>query len=96
MQQAMAEEKAEVAAITSNPEAPTFDNTIVALAESGERLALVQAAFYNQLSAHTNDELDELSLRIAPVLTQHANDIMLDEQLFARISSVRPIRSRES
>lgn len=88
MRAAMDEEMAEVEAIAANPEQPTFRNTIVALAESGERLARIQAAFYNQLSAYTNDALDEISLRMAPVLTQHANDIMLNEQLFARVKMV--------
>ena len=44
--------------------------------------------FFNLLSAETNDEMDALAQKMSPILTKHANDIRLNEQLFERIKYV--------
>ncbi|HRF85465.1 MAG TPA: M3 family metallopeptidase [Alloprevotella sp.] len=81
-------EEYEIAAITKNSEEPTFENTIVAFDRSGELLQKATAVMYNLLSAETNDELDALSQKMAPLLSDHNSNIMLNKQLFRRINSV--------
>ncbi len=78
----------EIEAIINNPQSPTFDNTIVALEHSGELLSVVSATFFNLLSAETSDELETLSLEMSPILTEHENNISLNENLFNRIKVV--------
>ncbi len=89
IEQGMKEEADEVAAITANPQTPTFRNTVVALSESGAALERATAAMYNLLSAETSDELDALANEMAPALSEHGNNIMLNEQLFERVRYVR-------
>ncbi len=89
IEQGMKEEADEVAAITANPQTPTFRNTVVALSESGAALERATAAMYNLLSAETSDELDALANEMAPALSEHGNNIMLNEQLFERVKYVR-------
>lgn len=83
------QEMAEVEAIANNAEAPTFDNTIVALEHSGALLERATTVMYNQLSANTSDELEELAQRLSPILSEHSSNIMLNERLFARVKSVK-------
>ena len=73
--------------IINNPEAPTFDNTI-AYTTPDNMLSRVTEVFFNLLSAETNDAMDELAQKMSPILTEHANNIMLNEQLFARVKQV--------
>lgn len=80
--------EAEINAITENPEAPTFENTIVAFENSGNLLERVSAVFYNMQAAETNDELQELAQKMIPVISEHSNNISLNEKLFARIKKV--------
>lgn len=84
----MDEEMQEVDTIVNNPEAPTFANTIVALANTGENLERATAVMYNLLSAETDDNLEELASKLAPKLSEHSNNIMLNEKLFARVKAV--------
>lgn len=81
------------AKIINDPEEPTFENTIIRVdREKGdeyyELLERVSTVFFNMLSANTNDEMDELAQKMSPILTQHANDIMLNEDLFKRVKYV--------
>lgn len=76
----MDEEMQEVDTIVNNPEAPTFANTIVALANTGENLERATAVMYNLLSAETDDNLEELASKLAPKLSEHSNNIMLNEK----------------
>jgi peptidyl-dipeptidase Dcp len=80
--------KNEIAAITNDQEMPSFENTIVTLEHSGKFLDRVSTIFSNLLSAETTDELDNLAQKLMPVLSTHANDIKLDEKLFARVKFV--------
>lgn len=82
------EEKEEINRIVNNDEAPTFQNTIEALECSGETLSLATTLMYNQLSANTNDELEELSQRMASILSEHHSEIMQNEALFQRVKQV--------
>lgn len=81
-------EEAEVEQIVAQSEAPTFQNTIVALARSGELLERATTLMYNQLSANTNDALEDLAERMAPVLSEHSNNILLNDGLFQRVKTV--------
>ena len=88
LEEGMQKDMEEVDAITNNAEAPTFDNTIVALSRSGEKLDRATTIMYNLLSAETDDELDELSNEMAAKLSEHDNNIMLNEKLFSRVKYV--------
>ena len=88
MEKGMEEHNWEVEAITHNPNEPTFSNTIVALEKSGALLDRVSTVFGNLLSAETSDELEALAERMMPRLSEHSNNISLNEKLFARIKQV--------
>ena len=79
---------AEVNAIVTNADEPTFENTIVALDRAGETLNRVLGVFYPMLSAYADDELMAVSERMAPVLSEHFNSITLNEQLWQRVKHV--------
>ena len=91
---ALAEARREVAAITGNPEAPTFANTVVALERSGTALDNIAEIFFALHSAETSPEMDEAAERIEAKLVAYANDVNLDPALFARIEAV--YRNRDS
>ena len=78
----------EIEAIINNPEQPTFHNTIVALERSGAILDRAATIFGNLLSAETSDELQAIAQRVMPQLSEHSNNISLNEKLFARIKAV--------
>ena len=80
--------QAEVDAIINNPETPTFENTIVALDYAGDMLDRVVTVFFNLNSAETSDEMQALAQKLSPVLTEHSNNISLNEKLFARVKAV--------
>ena len=80
-------QNAEIDAIINNPAAPTFENTIVPYEKSGELLHRVTTVFGNLLSAETSDELQELAREIMPLMSEHENNISLNEKLFARIKT---------
>jgi peptidyl-dipeptidase Dcp len=76
----------------NNPAKPTFDNTIINKDDDTEGyydlLERVSTVFFNLLSAETNDDMDALAQKMQPILTQHANDVRLNERLFERIKYV--------
>ena len=78
----------EIKAIVENPEEPTFENTIVALDNSGEILARVSGVFFALTEADTNDELMALEGKIAPMLSEHSDNIFLNQDLYKRVASV--------
>lgn len=88
-------QNAEIDAIINNPEAPTFANTILAYEKSGEMLHRVNTVFGNLLSAETNDDLQELAKEIMPLMSEHENNISLNEKLFERIKTVHALQSEE-
>ena len=91
----MARQKAEIDAIINNPDEPTFANTVEPYELSGEMLERTTTVFGNQLSANTCDELQELANKLMPMLSEHENDISLNEQLYARIKKVYDNRANE-
>ena len=82
------EEDQEIDHIAKNPDAPTFANTIEAMERSGQLLDKVTTVFFNLLSAETTDFLDELAQKMSPILSEHSNNIMLNEGLFMRVKAV--------
>jgi peptidyl-dipeptidase Dcp len=86
--QGMAEELKEVDAIAHNPEPPTFENTVVALECSGRLLNRVNTIFSNLNGCNTNDALQKIESDMAPQLAAHADTILLNPALFARIKAL--------
>lgn len=82
------EQNAEIKAIVANPEAPTFENTIVALDNSGAILARVSGVFFALTEADTNDSLKVLHEKIAPILSEHGDNIYLNQDLYERVAAV--------
>ena len=85
---AIEQNRAEIDAIINNPEAPTFENTIVAMAESGELLGRVTGVFYVLNNCVTSPEMQQIALNITPKLTALQNDVSLNPELFARVKAV--------
>ena len=92
MERGMTEHLAEIETIASNPEPPTFENTIVAMERSGRLLGRVTSVFYNLVSADTNDERQAIQREMSPKLTAHQDSIRLNDQLFARIEALHQRR----
>lgn len=90
----MAEQRAEAAAIARNPEAPTFDNTLVALERSGGLLDRVQTVFSNINAANTNSEMQKIQTEMSPKLAAHRDAIFLDAALFARVQMLYEQRAK--
>jgi peptidyl-dipeptidase Dcp len=86
--EAMAVEKAEVEAIANNKEEPTFKNTIEELEKTGKLLDRVSRVFDCLDEANTNDELQNISRKLAPLRAKHNDDINLNKKLFARIKQI--------
>lgn len=78
----------EIKAIVENPDEPTFENTIVALDNSGEILARVSGVFFALTEADTNDEMMALEAKIAPMLSEHSDNIFLNQELYKRVAAV--------
>ncbi len=85
---AIAEAKAEIDAIVSNPEAPDFENTIEALEFSGRTLDRVSSIFYNLMEADTNDEMQAIAEEISPAMTEYSMYVSLNKPLFERVKAV--------
>ncbi len=78
----------EIEVIVSSQDVPTFENSVVALEESGALLTKVSDVFYNMTSAKTSDRIQEIAREASPLLSQHHDDIMLNPELFQRIKTV--------
>lgn len=91
-EQAMAEHLAEIELITSLAEEPTFENTILAYDNSGQRLEQVALVFGMLAAAETNEQLQQIEAEVMPLLAAHDDRIALDEALFARIKAVYDAR----
>ena len=84
----MEEHNAEIEAIVNNPEAPTFANTIEAMEFSGKLMNRVSAVFYNLTSAETNDQLKTIQKDMSPLLSEHNDNISLNDKLFERVKVI--------
>lgn len=82
------QQAAEIDAIANNKEAATFENTLLAYEKSGRLLNRVTTVFGNLRSAETNDDLQALAIQMVPLLSEHSNNISLNEKLFARVKTV--------
>ena len=85
---AMAEHKAEVEAIVTNPEAPTFENTILALDNAGAKLTDIANTFFLVAAADTNSKMQEVETEVSPLLASHSDEIMMNDALFQRVKKV--------
>ena len=86
--------KAEIDAIVRNPIKPTFENTIEALAFSGDLLDRISSIFFNLNSAETNDEIQKIAQEVSPLLSEFGNDVRLNPDLFARVKTVYEQRDK--
>ena len=89
----MAEQLAEVEAIVANPDAATFENTVVPLEVSGRLLERARVVFDNKTSADTNPQVEELQATYAPRFAAHRDAIRLDRALYERIRTVHDDRA---
>ena len=89
LEEGMRQQRAEIDAIASDPEPPTFENTIVALERSGQLLSRVSHVFNALASANTNPVLQQIEIEMAPRLAAHSDAIYLDQRLFERVKAVR-------
>jgi peptidyl-dipeptidase Dcp len=94
IEEGMKQQAAEIAAITSQKQAPTFANTIEALEASGDLLRRVMTVFSNLNSANTSDELQKIAQTMAPKLSKNSDDISLNPVLFGRVKAVYDQRSK--
>ncbi|UWX60712.1 M3 family metallopeptidase [Chryseobacterium oranimense] len=78
----------EINAIVNNPETPTFENVIEALAYSGEQLDVASNIFFNLNSAETSDEIQKIAQEVSPLLTEYSSKISQNEALFSKIKKV--------
>jgi len=85
---AIRQKREEIAAIAGSAAAPDFNNTVLALENSGGLLSRVSNVFFAMTSAHTNDYLQQLEEAIATELAALSNDIWLNDALFARVDAV--------
>ena len=80
--------RADIDAIVNNPEAPTFENTIVAMERAGELLNRVTGVFFVLNNCDTNDQMQEIANNVTPKLTELGNDVSLNPELFKRVKAV--------
>ena len=98
MLEGMKRDDADIERILNNPDAPTFENTIIP--KGDHTLSRVSNVFFNLISANTNDQFDALAQKMSPILTEHSNKIMLNPQLWERVKAVyenhRPLTPEEN
>ncbi len=88
MEKAMAEHKAEVQAIISNTDAPSFENTIVALDQAGSMLSEVMSVYYSLKSADGTEGIMAIAAEVGKKMSAHSDDISLNPELFDRVKVV--------
>ena len=87
-QELITQSEKEIDTIANNPAEATFENTIEALAYSGEQLDRVSSIFFNLNSAENNDEIQKIAQEVSPILTEFSSKISQNEKLFQRIKKV--------
>lgn len=85
--------QAEIDAVADSKDAPTFANTIEALDYSGELLTKVSSVFFNLYSAETNDQMAEIANEVSPMLSEHSDNLYLNEKLFEKVKTLQDSRS---
>lgn len=86
--------RAQMDVIINNTDAPTFENTIVAMELSGDELTRALSVFGNLMGSNTNPELQKIAMELSPLLTAYSNDISLNPKLFARVKAVYDSRDK--
>ena len=84
----IAEAKAEIDAIIANEAEPDFDNTILALEQSGRTFNNVASIFFNLKEANTNDEMEQIAEDVTPMLTEYEMYVTLNDKLFEKVKAV--------
>ncbi|MBY6224192.1 M3 family metallopeptidase [Ferrimonas balearica] len=84
----MAQHMAEIDAIANNPEAPTFENTLVAMEKSGALLSRAASVFYNLSSSTSNDARRALETEMGPKFAEHQDNVYLNAKLFERVKAI--------
>ena len=74
--------------IVQNSELATFENTILPLELSSEKLDNVSRVYFHLFGSESDEEFQKLASEISPMLANHTNDIMLDEKLFEKVKFV--------
>src|SRR6201991_720341 len=92
-EQAFIDHAAEIAAISHDPSAPDFANTVTALERSGKLLSKVSAVFYDLVSAHSNPAILEIDKEVSLRMARHWNPIMMNAVLFGRIAQLHENRA---
>ena len=87
-EEGMRRQKAEIDSIVNNPEAPTFENTVLAYEYSGQLLQEVSSVFFNLSECENSPEMEAIAEEVTPLLSAHGDDIALNAALFARIKAV--------
>lgn len=88
LKEGMKQQLEEIQQIVNNPEAPTFENTLVAMEKDGQLLNRVTSVFYLLTGANTNPVLQDLQMEMAPKLAAHRDAIYLNAKLFKRIETL--------
>ena len=88
LEQAMSVHNAEIDAIVTNNDEPTFENTVLAYNNSGKLLERVELCFSLLCAAETNAEMQAIEQEMSPKLTAHSGAIMMNDALFERVKSV--------
>lgn len=88
IQKGIEQQTAEIEAITSNPDTPTFENTIVPLELSGEILSKVTGVLYNVSETDRSDSLDAVMSQAIPLLSEHSDNINFNKALYNRVAAI--------
>ena len=91
---AMEAHKAEIEAIVNNPAEPNFENTILALDNSGAKLSDISNTFFLIAAADTNEKMQKVEVEVSPLLAAHSDEIMMNAELFKRVKSVYQKRKK--
>jgi len=88
------QQAAEIDLIAGSKDAPTFNNTIAKLDFSGELLRKVSSVFFNLYSCNTNEGMEKIVTEISPILSEHNDNIYLNDKLFARVKTLYDNRTK--
>lgn len=88
VEESIKDARANIETIKSNTDEPSFDNTVIAMEVSSERLDIITSVFYNQLYANGSDALQELAMKIGPLCAELSSDVAMDPVLFERVKTL--------
>ena len=94
IQSGLADAQNRISQIRDNPQAPSFENTILALETASEKLEIASEVFHNLHGAEADDRMHSLAREIGPKLAEFSNDVLLDAKIFARVKAVYDSRAQ--